>query len=73
MNDHIIQHKGFDNVDKTYLGTMRLNEAIKRYYRDNFLNLLCSQYKVHQESLFYTTWEAFVLNRFSMVYFVYII
>lgn len=56
MNDHIIQHNGFDNVDKTYLGTMRLNEAIKRYYRDNFLNLLCSQYNLlctPRESILY--------------------
>ena len=30
MNDQIFQHNGFDNVDKAYLGTMRINEAIKK-------------------------------------------
>ena len=30
MNDHIFQHNGFDNFDKTHLGTMRINEAIKK-------------------------------------------
>ena len=31
------------------------NKAIKRYYREDFLKLACSQYKVHQTNLFYTT------------------
>ena len=49
----MLQHNGFINVDKKYLDTFlskkkkKKNDAIKMYYEDDFLNLPCSQYKVH--------------------------